>query len=86
MNLNEKPMFSLELINVSFKPIEHFLATQNAQLGETLIAQKSYSSIQEVDIIADMKDAWDHFIETGQVWALLIGLFVGYMFRGLTSF
>jgi hypothetical protein len=86
MNLNETPLLGLELINLSFKPIEHFLATQDAQLSETLIAQKSYSHIQEVDIIADMKNAWDNFIETGQVWALLIGLFFGYLFRSFTSF
>ncbi len=30
--------------------------------------------------------AWNHFIKSGQVWALLIGIFVGYVIRTFTSF
>ena len=48
----------------------------------TILAQV----IEDPDIIGQMQDAWNNFIETGQVWALLIGVFFGYMFKGLTSY
>ncbi len=48
----------------------------------TLLAQ----NFDDVDIIADMEEAWGNFVETGQCWALLIGVVVGYGFKGLTSY
>ena len=47
----------------------------------TFLAQR----IEDPDILGQMQDAWNNFIESGQVWALLIGLFVGYMFRSMTT-
>lgn len=43
-------------------------------------------TFDDVDIIADMEEAWHNFVETGQCWALLIGVIVGYGFKGLTSY
>lgn len=37
--------------------------------------------IEDPDIMGQMEDAWNNFVETGQVWALLIGVFVGATFR-----
>ncbi|NEO97693.1 MAG: hypothetical protein F6K58_03095 [Symploca sp. SIO2E9] len=42
--------------------------------------------IQDPDILGQMRDAWNYFVSSGQVWALLIGFFVGYLFRNLTSY
>jgi hypothetical protein len=33
-----------------------------------------------------MQDIWHNFIESGQVWALVIGSFFGYMFKSFTSY
>jgi len=38
------------------------------------------------DILADLGGAFNHFIESGQVWALVIGLVLGYLIRGLTAY
>lgn len=55
----------------------------NSSLSEiTILAQ----TIEDPDIIGQMEDAWYNFIDSGQVWALLIGLFIGYSFKGLTSY
>ncbi|MBD2289523.1 hypothetical protein H6F92_12250 [Microcystis wesenbergii FACHB-1317] len=43
-------------------------------------------SEQDVDIIGNVQKAFSNFVKTGQAWALLIGLIVGYMFRGFTSY
>jgi hypothetical protein len=34
----------------------------------------------------DFTSAWNHFIKSGQVWALIIGILVGYVIRTFTSF
>ena len=43
-------------------------------------------TFEEVDILADIEDAWYNFVDTGQCWALVIGVVVGYGFKGLTNY
>jgi hypothetical protein len=43
-------------------------------------------TITDPNVMGQMQKAWGHFIQTGQVWALLIGLIIGYMIRNLTSY
>lgn len=38
------------------------------------------------DILANIQNAWGNFVKTGQIWAMLIGIFFGYLFRSMTSF
>ena len=44
----------------------------------TLFAQNA-AAIQSVDIMADFQKAWTNFIQSGQVWALGIGLVLGWI-------
>ncbi len=82
MNFNQTPLFTLELMNLPINQTNYFLVAKDTKETQVLIAQK----VEDVDILGDMKNAWDNFVDSGQVWALLIGLAVGYMFRGMTSF
>jgi hypothetical protein len=41
---------------------------------------------QDVDIIGNVQTAFHKFVVTGQAWALIIGIVVGYMFKGFTSY
>ena len=41
--------------------------------------------IEDPDILGQIQDAWYNFIDSGQVWALLIGTFFGYTFKGFTG-
>lgn len=43
-------------------------------------------TFDNVDVLGDMQVAWTNFVETGQVWALLVGVFIGYVFKGFTSY
>ncbi len=43
-------------------------------------------TITDPDLMGQIQKSWNHFIQTGQVWALLIGLVIGYMIRNLTSY
>ena len=47
----------------------------------SLLAQQ----IEDPDILGQIQDAWYNFIDSGQVWALLIGAFFGYGFKGFTG-
>ena len=48
----------------------------------TVIAQ----TVNDPDLVGQVQKAWNNFVETGQIWALLIGLVVGYLIRNLTSY
>lgn len=54
----------------------------NLQINWTLLAQQ----ISNSDLLGDLQKAFNNFIESGQAWALLIGLIIGYMIRGLTTY
>ncbi len=47
----------------------------------TLLAQT-----YEDNLGSNFQGAWDNFIQSGQVWALLIGFVVGYIFRSFTAY
>jgi hypothetical protein len=36
--------------------------------------------------LGDISDAWTHFIDSGQVWAMIIGIVLGYLIRNLTAY
>ncbi|NJR62716.1 MAG: hypothetical protein HC769_30335 [Cyanobacteria bacterium CRU_2_1] len=38
------------------------------------------------DVFRPAREFLDNFIKSGQVWALLIGMVLGYLFRSLTSY
>ncbi len=42
--------------------------------------------VEDPDVIGQMSDAWQNFVETGQIWAMLIGMFLGYVFASFTKF
>ena len=48
-----------------------------------ILAQNT--NIKDPDILGQIQKAFKTFIDSGQVYALLIGLFLGYYFRSFTS-
>lgn len=38
------------------------------------------------DVTKDLAGGWNNFVRSGQIWALLIGLTLGYLFKSITSF
>lgn len=47
----------------------------------TLLAQ-NMGEIKKIDILADFQKSFQNFIKTGQVWALGIGLVIGWLLKG----
>ncbi|KAF3888811.1 MULTISPECIES: hypothetical protein [Nostocales] len=60
--------------------ISHFVWWSS--LDWTVLAQ----TVTDPNILGQMQKAFTHFVQTGQAWALLIGLALGYMIRNLTSY
>lgn len=55
-------------------------------LHEHITLLANYSNIKDPNLLEQMRLTWNHFVTTGQVWALFIGVVVGYLFKTLSSF
>jgi hypothetical protein len=40
----------------------------------------------DADLVASFQKSFKHFVESGQVWAMMIGLVIGYFFRAFTTY
>ncbi|HEY9832289.1 MAG TPA: hypothetical protein V6D26_17015 [Stenomitos sp.] len=38
------------------------------------------------DLFGQVVSAWNNFVKTGQAWALLIGIIIGYFIKSFTTF
>ncbi|MEM7552830.1 MAG: hypothetical protein AAF378_01805 [Cyanobacteria bacterium P01_A01_bin.84] len=43
-------------------------------------------NVKDPDLLGQIQRAFTVFIQSGQAWALLIGVAIGYMLRNITSF
>lgn len=55
------------------------LLNNTQALDGVMIAQ----AVEDPNVIGQMQSAFNNFVETGQIWALIIGLVIGYGFRSL---
>lgn len=59
----------------------HFnIADLHSHINMDLLAQQ-----YKQDIMGDVGKGWNNFVKTGQIWALIIGVAVGYLFRSITN-
>ena len=73
------------LNSISTEKISLSLAEKLLSLN-IFLAQQDTSDIAQIDVIAQMQDSFNHFIHSGQVWALAIGVVLGYLFRTFTAY
>ncbi|NEQ31847.1 MAG: hypothetical protein F6K04_12725 [Leptolyngbya sp. SIO4C5] len=38
------------------------------------------------DVLGDFGNAFSTFYQSGQIWALIIGIVIGYLIRGMTTY
>lgn len=60
--------------------------THHALLWHSSIDGSVLAALLETDVFKPVRLFFDYFIKSGQIWALLIGSVVGYLFRSLTSY
>lgn len=66
---------------IDFASSFHFnLADIHSHINMDLVAQQF-----KQDVAGDFARGWDDFVKSGRIWALIIGVVVGYMFRSITN-
>lgn len=65
----------VDLANVHFN-----ITDLHTPLSMDLLAQQF-----QQDVVGDMMKGWNNFVKSGQIWALIIGVVVGYLFRSITN-
>ncbi|MDB9527783.1 hypothetical protein PN498_17440 [Oscillatoria sp. CS-180] len=83
-------------LEVSLLPIElpdlvEGTLTPSAFLPETNLSVRQNTSMIlaqqfDQDVLGDLGNAVNTFVQSGQVWALLIGFVLGYLLRGVTTY
>lgn len=82
-----------KLMTICFSSLYEFIAqltipSPNSEVFSRLMGESLRQAIvlaQQVsdpDIMGQIKNSWDNFVATGQIWALIIGMVLGYLFRG----
>ena len=71
-------------INVWFPNTTHDTShlVGQSSLNYIVVAQ----TVKDPDLLGNVEKSFNHFVQTGQVWALLVGLVIGYMLRSMTSY
>ncbi len=41
--------------------------------------------VSETSLFTDVQKFWNNFVQTGQIWAMLIGIVIGYAIRNITA-
>jgi hypothetical protein len=72
----------LQQIGDAFIPDNIAALQDSVHHATTFLAQK----VEDPDVLGQMHKAWQNFVKSGQVWALLIGTAVGYLFKSFTSY
>ncbi len=70
----------IDSFSQGYDPISQLLL--KLPINWTIVAQ----TLKQTDLAGDVQKAFSHFVATGQIWALLTGLIIGYLFRSLTSY
>lgn len=53
--------------------------------GDSAIATILAQTVTDPNVLGQMQTAFQNFVQSGQVWAMVIGLVIGYVVRGMTS-
>ncbi|GBF79583.1 hypothetical protein [Aphanothece sacrum] len=75
------PTISLGVVDWSWLHDHFSLVTNPLVESGHFLAQK----IEDPQILEKLQKSWQNFIKSGQVWALGIGFFFGWVFRTFTG-
>ena len=84
--LNMVDMSTLSLSGVDTLFDHHSVSLLGHQFSDltTLLAQ-NLGEMKKIDILGDFQKSFQNFIKTGQVWALGIGLVIGWLLKGFVG-
>jgi hypothetical protein len=55
-------------------------------LNDTALNGLFFGQTFQDNLFSNVGQAWNNFIRTGQVWALIIGFVLGYLFRSVSAY
>ncbi|MGP1371699.1 MAG: hypothetical protein ACTS3T_02640 [Almyronema sp.] len=69
-------------------PPDAIALEQSSGLASTTFMPESVVIAQQFDqdILGELGSAFNTFYESGQIWALIIGIVIGYLIRGMTTY
>ena len=81
--VNMVDISTLSLSGVDTLFAHHSVSLLGHQFSDltTLLAQ-NLGEMKKIDILGDFQKSFQNFIKTGQVWALGIGLVIGWLLKG----
>lgn len=72
-------------VQILSSAVEHGQAAIDSLLWQAPVDWTILAQQFNQDILGDLQKGWSNFIETGQIWALLIGVIIGYFFKSITN-
>ncbi len=84
-------MMSWAIHNVDFlaSTTNHFLGSIGHDPIANLLSGDSHTLLANQfnqDILGDLTKSFGKFVKTGQLWAMLIGFVLGFVFKSITSY
>ncbi len=79
-DLSVLPHTAIASSNLHFDVSNIHAHINHAHINMDLLAQQFNQ-----DVMGDIGKGWKRFVDSGQIWALGIGVVVGYLFRSITS-
>jgi len=76
----ERATTFIDSFSQGYDPISQLLL--KLPIDWTILAQ----TLKQTDLVGDVQRVFGHFVATGQIWAMITGLIIGYLFRSLTSY
>ncbi|MEO0852546.1 MAG: hypothetical protein AAFY15_03475 [Cyanobacteria bacterium J06648_11] len=61
------------------------LPSQTTGVRSAIVTQPVVAQQYDQDVMGDIGKGWNNFVESGQIWACLIGAVLGYLLRSITS-
>ncbi|MEG4091334.1 hypothetical protein [Microcoleus sp. Pol12B4] len=62
--------------SINWNDVAHVLVLKS-HLSSTVVLAQSY------EVFTNFQKAWNNFVSTGQIGAFIIGIFVGWFFKGI---
>jgi hypothetical protein len=90
--------WAIQNIDVLTSTASHVSSIATHSIGSDLIGSHSIASLIphdghivlaqqfQQDILGDLTKAFGKFVKTGQLWAMVIGFVLGFVFKSITSY
>jgi|GEM_PF-467803 hypothetical protein len=81
---NFSPAIDLSSLDLSNLDLNLDFGTDWIELAQQAAPPKANTQFDQ-NVVGDMGKGWNNFVKSGQVWALIIGVTLGYLFRSVTA-